>query len=1126
MPSGESYVFAESDPLWYKDAIIYQSHVRAFYDRNGDGIGDFAGLTEKLDYLQDLGITAIWLLPFYPSPLRDDGYDIADYSTVNPIYGTLGDFKTFLREAHNRGLRVITELVLNHTSDQHVWFQRARRAKPGTPERDFYVWSDAPDKYLDARIIFKDFEPSNWSYDNVAKAYYWHRFYAHQPDLNYDNPAVREAAFRILDYWFDMGVDGLRLDAVPYLIEREGTNCENLPETHDFLKELRARIDAKYENRMLLAEANQWPEDAIAYFGNGDECHTCFHFPLMPRLFMAIHMEDRFPIIDIMQQTPAIPNNCQWVLFLRNHDELTLEMVTDEERDYMYRVYARDPQARINLGIRRRLAPLLGNNRRKIELMNGLLISMPGTPVIYYGDEIGMGDNIYLGDRNGVRTPMQWSADRNAGFSKANPQKLFLPTIIDSEYHYESVNVETQRNNPGSLFWWTKRLLGIRQQYPAFSRGALEFLSPENPKVLAYIRCYEDQCILLVANLSRFSQYVELDLKAFEGRRPIELFGQTKFPLIGSLPYLLTLGPHGFYAFLLDRTPIEEGDGAPTAKELPKITVANRWEDVFHGRSKSSLERILRDSVRSRRWFGGKARAINNVTLFEAVPVETASDGRAMLALIRIDYTEGEPDSYVVPIAFAEGEHAARLATDPAQPSYARVATRESGVEGVIYDALWEPSFSQSLFNAVAGGRRLHGQAGELVGTPDNALAQLYSADSPLEPSLTRADQSNTSVVFGDKLILKLFRRVEGGINPDLEIGRFLTEVAQFAHTPPVAGSLEYSRDRDDPVTVGILQGFVPNEGTAWRYALDELGRYFERMLADPEKIKEKDLQPGKTLLDLASGDAPEVAKETISIFLQRAELLGQRTAEMHIALASGVDLPNFTPEPFTQLYQRSLYQSMRKLGIRTFQLLRKRLAQVPEHARASAEMLIEDEAEVLDRYKAVLASKIDAQRIRCHGDYHLGQVLYTGKDFVIIDFEGEPARSLSERRLKRSPVQDVAGMIRSLHYAASQGYFRQAQMGAFGPDELATQRVAAQLWYRWSSSAFLKAYLRTAADQAFLPKRRDQLQLLLDLLLLDKAVYELNYELNNRPDWIEVPLRGIVDLIGQESRSEKLTAK
>ena len=540
-----------ANPQWYKDAIIYEARVRSFFDSNGDGYGDFRGLASKLDYLQDLGVTALWLLPFYPSPMRDDGYDIADYTDVHQEVGALSDFEFFLEQAHARGLRVITELVLNHTSDQHPWFKRARRAPPGSTDRDFYVWSDTPERYREARIIFKDFEPSNWAWDPVARAYFWHRFYAHQPDLNFENPAVHEALFGVVDFWFGKGVDGLRLDAVPYLYEAEGTNCENLPQTHAFLKRLRAHVDARFSDRMLLAEANQWPEDAVAYFGNGDRCHMAFHFPLMPRMFMANRMEDRFPLIDILNQTPSIPENAQWATFLRNHDELTLEMVTDEERDYMYRVYAEDPQARVNLGIRRRLAPLLGNDRRRIELMNALLFALPGTPVIYYGDEIGMGDNIYLGDRNGVRTPMQWNQDRNAGFSAANPQRLYLPLVADPENHPAAVNVEAQQNNPTSLLWWMRRLIGAARRSPSLSRGDIEFLYPENRKVVAFLRTFEDDRTLVVANLSRSAQFVELDLSRFDGRQPVELIGRVAFPRIGQLPYLLTLGPHDFLWFEL-----------------------------------------------------------------------------------------------------------------------------------------------------------------------------------------------------------------------------------------------------------------------------------------------------------------------------------------------------------------------------------------------------------------------------------------------------------------------------------------------------------------------------------------------------------------------------------------------
>ena len=529
--SPEGPIVGPASTGWYKDAVIYEVHVRAFHDGNGDGVGDFRGLIDKLDYLAELGVTALWLLPFYPSPLRDDGYDISDYRQVHPSYGSLRDFRLFLREAHRRGLRVITELVLAHTSDEHPWFQRARLAKPGSVHRDFYVWSDTPDRFAGARIIFKDFEDSNWSFDPVAQAYFWHRFYSHQPSLNYDNPSVRQAMLDVVDYWLAMGVDGLRLDAVPYLYAREGTTCENLPETFAFLRQLRAHVDARFGDRMLLAEANQWPEDAVAYMGNGDTCHMAFHFPLMPRMFMAARQEDRFPMVDILAETPATPPECQWALFLRNHDELTLEMVTDEERDYMYRAYAQDPQARVNVGIRRRLAPLLGNDRKLMEMMNGLLFSMPGTPIIYYGDEIGMGDNIYLGDRNAVRTPMQWNSDRNAGFSAANPQRLYLPVIIDPEYHSQAVNVEAQEENPNSLLWWMKRLIALRQRYKAFGQGTLEVLRPDNRKVFAFIRRFEDERILVVVNLSRNVQCVELDLVGIPRRHALRALRELEVPL-------------------------------------------------------------------------------------------------------------------------------------------------------------------------------------------------------------------------------------------------------------------------------------------------------------------------------------------------------------------------------------------------------------------------------------------------------------------------------------------------------------------------------------------------------------------------------------------------------------------
>src|SRR4026209_1201696 len=667
-----------SDPLWFKDAIIYELHVKTFHDSNADGIGAFRGLIEKLDYLQELGISAIWLLPFYPSPLKDDGYDIANYLDVNPNYGTLDDFRAFLDAAHERGLRVITELVINHTSDQNPWFQKSRRAPPGSAEREVYVWSDSREKYQDARIIFKDFETSNWSWDPIAKSYYWHRFYSHQPDLNFDNPAVHEVVERVWDFWLKLGVDGLRLDAVPYLYEREGTNCENLPETHKFLHELRAHVDAKFPNRMLLSEANQWPEDAAAYFGKGDEAHMNFHFPLMPRMFMALQMEDRFPIIDILDQTPPIPETCQWAMFLRNHDELTLEMVTDEERDYMWRVYANDPTARINLGIRRRLAPLLANSRRKIELLNILLFSLPGTPVLYYGDEIGMGDNFYLGDRNGCRTPMQWSADRNAGFSKANPQQLYLPITIDPEYHYEAINVENQQKNLSSLLWWMRRVIAMRKNYKAFSRGSLEFLYPDNPKVLAFLRRYEDETILVVVNLSRFSQAAEIDLSRFTGCIPMEVFSRNRFPAVRRTRYLLTLGPHAHYWFILQSP--SAATRARKRMKTPIIASVPGFSELLSGSSRRDLERtILPSYLNGCRWFGSKARTFRNLRVVERASISQDADG-AQLWFVEVSYLDGPTETYALPVKIASGDAARSISQAAPHAIIARFEGTEENI--------------------------------------------------------------------------------------------------------------------------------------------------------------------------------------------------------------------------------------------------------------------------------------------------------------------------------------------------------------------------------------------------------------------------------------------------------------
>jgi maltose alpha-D-glucosyltransferase/alpha-amylase len=1103
----------DDNPLWYKDAIIYEVHVRSFYDsEDDDGVGDFRGLTHKLDYLQNLGVTALWLLPFCPSPLRDDGYDMSDYTDVHPTYGTLNDFEVFLREAHGRGIRVITELALNHTSDRHSWFQRARRAKPGSSWRNFYVWSETPEKYQDARIIFKDFETSNWTWDPMAHAYYWHRFYAHQPDLNYDNPAVRKAITQVVDFWFGLGVDGLRLDAVPYLYERDGTNCENLPETHAFLKELRRHVDRQFADRMFLAEANQWPEDAAAYFGAGDECHMNFHFPLMPRLFMSIHTEDRFPIIDILQQTPTIPENCQWGIFLRNHDELTLEMVTDEERDYMYRVYAQDPQARINLGIRRRLAPLLGNHRRRIELMNGLLFSLPGSPVIYYGDEIGMGDNVYLGDRNGVRTPMQWSGDRNAGFSRANPQRLYLPIIIDPEYHYEALNVEAQQNNPHSLLWWMKRLIALRKRSKAFGRGTLEFLQPENNKIIAFLRRYQNESILVVANLSRFVQYVELDLSAFRGMQPIEMFGRVAFPPIGELPYLLTLGPHSFFWFTLEARPSSEITVSTPTVEVPTLKVNGDWGQLFQEEDATALAAVLPEYLKGRRWFGGKARQVRSTTIAEILRFPHSS-GVVYFASVLVGYTEGNPEVYVLPLTVATGERAEQLRRETPQAVVARLQGEEGN--GVLYEAVGEVGFCEALLDTIVRRRRFKGALGELVGMPTHRLRQTRgSADTTLVPSLMKAEQSNTSILYGDKFILKLIRRVDEGINPDLEIGRFLTEKTSFNHIAPVAGALEYRRSKGEPVTIAILHGFVPNQGDAWNYTLDALGRYFETALAQPSTVRPELVQ--KSLLALTEEQCPVLASELIGSYLASAQLLGQRTAELHLALASDTHDLRFAPEAFSTLYQHSIYQSMRSMAAQSFQLLRRHLKDLPEVVVSDAQKVLGLESEVLRRFRSVLQSKITAMRMRYHGDYHLGQVLYTGKDFVIIDFEGEPLRPLSQRRIKRSPLRDVAGMLRSFHYAAYTGLFDQRHKGMLNshPEGLAVLEPWARFWHLWVSVAFTQTYLGVTQQARFLPRTRAELQILLDAYLLEKAVYELSYELNHRPDWVPIPLNGILQLL------------
>ena len=1130
---------ADETSLWYKDAIIYQLHVRAFRDSKNDGVGDFRGLTEKLDYVQDLGVTAIWLLPFFPSPLKDDGYDISDYTNVHPQYGMLDDFQLFLDEAHRRELRVITEMVLNHTSDQHNWFQRSRRAPPASPWRDWYVWSDSPEKYKEARIIFQDFESSNWSWDPVAGAYFWHRFYNHQPDLNFDNPEVCEAMIAALDFWLDRGVDGVRLDAVPYLYEREGTNCENLPETHAFLKRIRAHIDKKYGDRMLLAEANQWPEDAAAYFGDGDECHMNFNFPLMPRLFMAVEREDRTPIIDILEQTPILPPTCQWAIFLRNHDELTLEMVTDEERDYMYRTYAVDLKARINLGIRRRLAPLLSNNRRKIELMNALLLSLPGTPILYYGDEIGMGDNFHLGDRNGVRTPMHWNGDRNAGFSRANPQSLYLPVIIDPEYHYEFRNVEVQHSNPSSLLWWMRRILDLRKQYPTFGHGSFDVVPSGNPKIFAYLRETEEESILIVANLSRFPQFVDLDLSRFRGRNPVEMFGRNSFPAIDERPYRVSLGPHSFYWLCLGCRDADKVELSPA--DLPTCRLRHCWEDLLKGRGLKTLREALEPFLRRHRWFAGKARTLTRTNLTDVFDVHLsgAQDGVRLL-LVSAAYVDGEPDAYVIPVMFLDEETADRLLLEHPQAAILRVELPEQQRTLFLCEATWNEGFWQELVAGLAGKRTLTGRFGALTGVRTNAFAQLWD-DSILAtvPSVHGGEQSNTSAKFEERFILKLFRRLTPGINPDFEIGRKLTENSDFASAPKVAGALEYRDEARRQFTMAVLHEYVPNVGDAWTYTLDELGRYVERVqsttpetalleaaaaacplpsaapsaVAAPAPPAHAELTFPRSLQEIMSLAPHQLAQETIGSYLLSAGLLARRTAELHVTLSRIEDDPAFAPEPFTRLYQRGLYQSMRTQARTTIELLRSQFYALDEKAREQAARVIDQERTIFARFGELLHDRIDARRTRCHGDYHLGQVLFTGKDFVIIDFEGEPERPVSERRIKATPLRDVAGMMRSFHYVSHAALRGHAP--AFVVENVAIPvETWVAFWYAWCSASFLQTYLAEARAGKFLPADEAQLRTLLSAYLLEKALYELRYELNNRPDWVKIPLEGILQLL------------
>ena len=1088
---------AAADTLWYKDAVIYQLHIKAFFDSNEDGLGDFRGLTSKLDYISALGVNTIWLLPFYPSPLKDDGYDVADYHNIHPQYGTRNDFRQFVREAHRRGLRVITELVVNHTSDQHPWFQAARRAPPGSSKRNFYVWSDTDAKYPETRIIFTDTEQSNWAWDPVAKSYYWHRFFSHQPDLNFDNPNVLKAVIRTMRFWLDMGVDGFRLDAIPYLVEREGTNNENLPQTHEVIKKIRAALDQHYTDRLLLAEANQWPEDVREYFGAADECHMAYHFPLMPRIYMAIAQEDRYPVVEIMQQTPDIPDTCQWAIFLRNHDELTLEMVTNKERDYMYRMYAADPRARINLGIRRRLAPLMDNDTDRIKLMNSLLLSMPGSPIIYYGDELGMGDNIFLGDRNGVRTPMQWTPDRNAGFSRADPQRLYLPPIMDAIYGYEAVNVEAQSRDPSSLLNWMRRILAVRKTSQAFGRGQLKFLRPGNRKILAYLRELGDEAILCVANLGRSAQPVELDLKAYRGRVPVELMGRTAFPPIGELPYLLTLPACGFYWFRL-ATDVEMPHWHTehlAREDLPVLVLFDGWASLFRDRVvpwrigmaekvRAQFEtEVLPRFIEIQRWYGAKGEPVKRVRLADHLLWES---GRNSWLLGVTDVEGGtEAASYFVPLALAweDSEEERMRALGPV--TVAKV--RQQANVGVLADALGDEAFCRGLVEAIGAGKEMntaHGQIRFSSTKMFHALAGNFPA--ALAVSRPNAQSSNTIVTLGDRLFLKCYRRLRGGVNPELEVGRFLTEVAKFQNCVPVAGAVEYAGADGTPVTLAILQAYVPNQGDGWAYTIDYLQRFLDHW---------------RNVADTAPADVH-------GGFLSLVHTLGIRTAELHAAFALQTGDTAFDPEPVTAEDIAAWKANTRKEAEETLTLLEQRLGELTLLPRNDAKALLARRDALLARIDAITVEAGPCVKTRYHGDFHLGQVLITKNDFLIIDFEGEPARPLSERRQKHSALKDVAGMLRSFNYA----HWTALRGAAQERDESTRLAPLARAWEDEVRREFLRAYGTTAGG---LYGGLDAVTGLLQLFELEKALYELRYEINNRPGWVEIPLRGILAFTG-----------
>jgi maltose alpha-D-glucosyltransferase/alpha-amylase len=1226
------------DPLWYRDAIIYELHVRAFADSNGDGIGDFPGLMSRLDYLQEIGITCIWLLPFFPSPLRDDGYDIANYVDVNPSYGTLNDFKAFLDAAHQRSMQVMIELVINHTSDQHPWFKAARLAPPDSPLRDMYVWSQTDQLYKDARIIFTDTEKSNWTWDETANAYYWHRFFSHQPDLNFDNPLVLEEVLKAMRFWLDMGVDGLRMDAIPYLCERDATSCENLPETHAVIKRIRAAIDLEYANRLILAEANQWPADVRPYFGDGDECHMAFHFPLMPRIYMALRQEDRLPITDIMAQTPPIPDTCQWGLFLRNHDELTLEMVTDDERDYMYFAYSADPRMRVNVGIRRRLAPLVDNNRRRIELLNSLLLSFPGTPILYYGDEIGMGDNIYLGDRNGVRTPMQWTSDRNAGFSRCDPARLYFPVIMDPIYGYQVVNVEAQLSDQSSLLHWTRNMIALRKLFQVFGRGTLTFLNPANRKVLAYLRDLEradgsHETVLCVANLSRFAQPVELDLALFAGMEPVEMLGYVPFPTITETPYSLSLAPYSFlWLELQPASPRSELMPEPELEAVEEIAadrataldlLTKGWSGWLAGQGAALLETELPLWLPHQRWFGAKSREIRSIRLLDWVELQTTAIGKPIvpptaeqrvgsavppvLLFVEIAYSEGAGDVYHLPLAISSGADADEINANRPQAILVTLASPSGLV--ALHDATMREDVRRALLaliernatlalcsaqNAVRDAQSsdvapeslppdpgtlgvtqceeppivdphplsaessiapapISAQPGEAASPPrstapaPSAAHRLQPRESPsagdpvpsggrldarasstfsglhsaqhLDSRVGSAEQSNTSILYGQELILKLFRRLQPGENPDVEIGRFLTEVAHFPRIAPFKGEITITPAGGEKTTIAMLQGLVANQGDGWSWFLKQLAEFFDsvRDLPAPEEPPSPGLR--------CKSEQPQATVQHAQPAMQAAALLGARTAEMHLALSTNTDDPAFAAEPLGSEDLAADTKRIEDQLLSVLEALKSRFSAFDDATAETVAQFMARRRDLLQRTRSLAHLSGSGQRIRIHGDYHLGQTLRIAAesseansdagDFVLLDFEGEPARSLVERRRKQCPLKDVAGMVRSFSYAAHSGLNQIAQNGASTASDANFERLTAWavFWERNATASFLQGYQETISRKPELLPASGEAQKLLDAYLLEKALYEVLYEFNNRPTWLRIPLAGILNL-------------